>query len=156
MRTILALDDLLAHAVKPKLIGEVEICNHQTMREKGPDVVQKLVRRRSVLAIGGAAWDPLPLLRKWRLPPTVHVVMVTPSVTEEHRQGVDSAVSIVPADGSVSGLSSCIADACLFARGRRRAALSSPCPVVVRAQPRRVSCQHRESGRLLRLKMTED
>ena len=103
MRTVLAVDEMLAHVVAPRLPGEVEVLGHMAMRDLGPLAVARLremvMERPSVLAIGAKAWDALPMLRQIRLPYRVPVVLLVPEVTwEGTRQAAELDVfSIVPA-----------------------------------------------------------
>ena len=81
MRTILAIDEMLAAAVRKKLVGTVELYDHRRMRKEGDrSVLCAAERGPCVLAIGGARWNPLPWLRVHR--PRVPVVAVVPEATD--------------------------------------------------------------------------
>ena len=103
MRTVLAVDEMLAAAVRRKIPG-AETLDHVAMRDLGAEALPKLrelaLRGPSVLVTGGRQWDALPMLRRLRLPRTLPVVLLTPSATwarqaEAARLGV---VAIVPCD----------------------------------------------------------
>lgn len=149
MRTVLAVDEMLAAAVRRRLEGEAVVLHRQAMRDLGRHKVVTTLRelvtvRPSVLVIGGRAWDALPMLRRLRLPREVPVVLLTPSATWERqaeacRLGV---VSIVPADEGTDtreaiAISATLASASslapvLVARERRPAALRSASVVAPR------------------------
>lgn len=105
MRTVLAVDEMLAVAVKRRLEGEAEVFDRMKMRDLGrrkvPGRLRELVTERpSVLVIGGREWDALPTLRAARIPREVPVVLLTPKATwerhaEASRLGV---VAMVPTD----------------------------------------------------------
>lgn len=103
MRTVLAVDEMLAAAVRRK-IPSAETLDHAAMRDLGDAALPRLrelaLRAPGVLVTGGRAWDALPMLRRLRLPRTLPVVLLTPSATwarqaEAARLGV---VAIVPCD----------------------------------------------------------
>lgn len=147
MPTILALDELLAHAVGPKLPGMVEVCGRMRMREEGDDIVKSLaLQPGSVLAIGAASWNPLPLLAEWKLPARVPVVVLVPEVTEEvARMAAECRVfSVIPADGSLSGMSKCVVNECVLANASLRRGRKEISPVLV-VPSRRPRCACPES-----------
>lgn len=151
MRTVLAVDEMLAAAVRRRL-GEEGIdavaLDHMEMRDLGEQVVSVLrelvMQEPSVLVIGGRAWDALPLLRLLRLPREVPVVLLTPEATWERQAEACrlGAVSIVPANEGtdtreVITLAVCLATASslapvLVARDRRPAARQSASVVAPR------------------------
>lgn len=82
MRTVLAIDEMLAHRVRRLLPGDVEIYSHVRMRDEGDEAVRRAVlRSQCVLAIGGAAWDPMPWLRQRSISELAPVVAVVPAMT---------------------------------------------------------------------------
>ena len=86
MRTVLAIDDLLAKAMMEQLPGRADRCSHLAMSEEGDDVALKLVERSTcTLVIGGEAWtrSPLDLLERWRLPYKIPVVLLLYKATPE-------------------------------------------------------------------------
>lgn len=107
MRTVLALDEMLAAAVKKKLGREVEteVLDRVAMRGLGrrrvvPHLRELVTTKPSVLVIGGRGWDALPMLARLRLPQEVPVVLLTPEATwetkaEANRLGV---VTVIPLD----------------------------------------------------------
>jgi hypothetical protein len=102
MRTILAVDELLAHAVRKRLPGEVMIYGHARMREDGDGAVLDALRGAPcVLAIGGARWNPLPWLARWRVPDGVPVIAVVPEASPAVIAQADllGVPFVVPVDG---------------------------------------------------------
>ena len=144
MRTVLAIDEMLAHAVAAQLPGEIEVFGHMEMRDRGhavgAELRERVLRSPSVLVIGARAWDPCDMLKKMRLPYEVPVVVVVPSITpERERMSFElDAWAMLPADGSVTGLSGAVADEAvlgwLWTRKRRPRPLA---PVLLDPQPRR-------------------
>lgn len=113
MRTILALDEMLAHAVMDKLpqdssaetIGRFEM---NELGDKGSEARLRalVLASPSVLAIGGRQWNALPMLKAMRLPYRVPVVVVAPEGRLWTLAGTAEALrvySMVPTDRSVSG-----------------------------------------------------
>ena len=143
MRTVLALDDLLAHAVAPQLPGTVMIMGRQEMRRLTRPVAQAKLRgltlgRPSVLVIGARKWDPWEWLEAMQLPLAVPVVLLEGEHAPARSDGLLSSLGVVatvPAGGSTSGTSSCVADEALLAWRDRlgRSPLSLP---PVRVEPR--------------------
>lgn len=71
MRSVLAVDMMLAKAVAKKLTGEVRQMDHMAMRDAKGAILRKLRAMLdevpSVLAIGGKKWVErvLPFLAQW-------------------------------------------------------------------------------------------
>ena len=145
MRTVLAVDELLWCALRRELPGEAVAVDHMEMRDRGPRGAVKRVRelvmaRRSVVVLGGRAWDdPLAFLRALRLQPFVPVVLLLAAgqAAPESMDGLPRIYSIVPTEGG-AGLASAIArecsDAWVYAHQRLRPAVTR---VLVRDEPRR-------------------
>lgn len=84
MRTVLAVDEMLAHQVKGKLKGsEIEHIDFASMKAMGENVDarvrQLILAAPAVLVIGGRAWNALPMLRSMKLPVRVPVVLISPA-----------------------------------------------------------------------------
>jgi hypothetical protein len=143
MRTVLALDEMLAFEVAPRLPGEVAKLDHMQMREHKKVLVSTLreflSRYPSVLAIGGRRWDALPLLRELSLADAIPVVLVAPEATTECRETARQlgVVSILPVDGSFSGAASALAVECRLAEAVRLGNLARPLRPVVVVRSRR-------------------
>lgn len=148
MRTVLALDDLLAQAVEDQLPGVKDICGRQRMRDEGDDVVRRLVEEGPcVLAIGGAAWEPsdlLGLLERWRFPRKVPVVLVMPAVSRENAVRISKlgVYSVFEVDAERRGVATSLVAECLIAHACRRGILKRPVvPVLVQPSPRAPACR---------------
>jgi hypothetical protein len=115
MRTVLATDEMLAYAIEEHLPGRKHTIGRRQLRELGADAVATLralvTSTPSVLVMGARGWDALPMLRLMFLPMELPVVLLTPEATPERTRlaGDLGVFSIVPLDGSVSGLSSAVA-----------------------------------------------
>lgn len=137
MRTVLAVDPLLAEAVRKKLPGTVEIYTRERMREEGDDTVKAAaLRAPSVLVVGAKKWSPLRWVERWQLPRTTPVVMLLPSVPDEYldRAAKAGVYSIVPLDGTVGALASAVYAEAILAWSSRE---SPPLlPVLVGPSPR--------------------
>jgi hypothetical protein len=155
MRTVLAIDEMLAHEVKPKLRGEVAKLDRMHMREHKRVLIDTirdfLTRYPSVLAIGGRAWDALPMLHDLRLPSSIPVVLVAPEATRECRDRAHDlgVLSILPVDGSFSGAASALAVECRLAEAVRTGKLVRPLRPVVVVRSRRPAAP--DLGRVQRL-----
>lgn len=157
MRTVLALDDLMAVAVKKKLgDGAIPVSRPQ-MRELGDDVVLDMLGSRdAVLAIGGTDWDPLDLLERWRLPERVPVVLVLPWVSWKARARAArvNAFSVLGVNELKRKLPTSLATECRLAAKWLREARKRPYPTVV-IQPSPLELDPRPAravpGRLLHL-----
>ncbi len=142
VRTILAVDELLAGSIKPKLAGSVSTIGHMTMRDLGDgieDALRELVTARpSVLAIGGRAWDALPLLRRLNLPWAVPIILLTPELTTKRAAACAAThvLSVVPLDGSVSGVASAVSVEVELAKFYWAGVLKRPMRPVVVSRPR--------------------
>lgn len=116
MRTVLAVDELLAMAVRSKMRRPAEIYGRERMRDEGDRIVRKAVDEGPcVLAIGGLHWNPLSWLEEWRLPSSVAVVLLLPRISDPIARRAASlrVFSVVPT--RMSGIVSCVADECLLA-----------------------------------------
>ncbi len=140
MRTVLAVDDLMARAVAKKLTGEIETCGRVRMRLEGDNVVRDLVLRSPcVLVIGAKEWDPLDLLEQWRLPYEVPVVLVLPKIDWEStiRATRVDAFSVLSIADLKRKLPTSIVAECQIAEAWRQGRLSRPdAPVVVQRTSR--------------------
>lgn len=99
MRTVLATDEMLAAKVRRGLPGAVEIYDRSRMRREGDDAVRRAATRSPcVLAIGGAAWNPMRLIRRWGL--SVPTVVIVPSADSliQHAVLELGIPFVVPAD----------------------------------------------------------
>ena len=155
MRFVLALDDLLAKAVSKKLEGRVEIFRHPQMREHGDDIVRDAVMREpSVLVIGGATWNPLYLLERWRMPYEVPVVVVLPDLEWDRadRAAKINAFSVLSMKELKRKLPTSIVAECDIATAWLDGRLSRPSlPVVVQPSPEQQEPVARSaSARILR------
>jgi hypothetical protein len=125
MRVILAVDEMLAAAVKSKIPGvEVEVVDFAAMKGMGEDVdakVRELVMSSPcVLAIGGRKWNPLKMLKAMKLPYRVPVVVLAPEGRTWTLLGTAEAMrvySVVSSDREVggSGIATSLAGECLAA-----------------------------------------
>lgn len=151
MRTVMVTDEMLAHATAQKLPGRCHVIGRQALRELGADaavtVREMVLASPCVLAIGARPWDAMPLLQEMRLPYKVPVVLLTPEATRERTRDATylDVFSIVPLDGSVSGLSSALSVECCLAwewrRGRFQRGVIPP--VLVRRREQRPEHQPR-------------
>ena len=147
MRTVLAVDEMLAHAVSPKLPGEVEVLGHMAMRDLGRAESVATLRRLvlaspSVLAIGGQRWtDALDYIRAMRLPYRVPVVLLAPPESKWELIAPANALgvfSMVPLVIGASGTAATISAACQAAgRWTRRRGRPRVLQLVERDEPRR-------------------
>jgi hypothetical protein len=144
MRTVLAVDELLAHAVRRELEGDVVTVDHMEMRDLGPRgalrrVRQLMIERRSVLVLGGRAWeDPLAFVEALRLQPFVPVILLLAAGQERPALGWRPRLySTIPTEGGAR-LAGTIARQCVdawaFAHSRLRPVVTHE---VVRDEPRR-------------------
>lgn len=151
MRTVLALDQLLARSVAAKLRGEVVTCTRQRMRDEGDDAVQRIVMAApSALIIGAQNWNPLDLLEAWQLPYEIPVIMVVPSMNwaDEVRAARLDVFSIFVADKGYRGLPTSLASESVIAHAWMKGGpFRHARPVVVQPSPRP---QVEMPGRLLR------
>lgn len=156
MRTILALDEMLIRAVRPKLPGTVEPFSRQRMRKEGVDAVRDAaLASASAVVIGGRKWtaaELLPVLERWKLPYEVPVVMVVPEISDaEWLRAVRLDVFAVVEDVAVKNVASCLSvEARLASRwlSRRGRLLRHP---VLLHRDRRPSSPDRPPGRLIPL-----
>src|SRR5690349_10925381 len=115
MRTVMAVDEMLASLVAKRLPGEVEIYGRGEMREDGDDVVMDAaLKSPCVLLIGGMKWNPLRLVASWNLPRSVVVVALVPRIKPVvvRRAVIARAFSIT---SSMHGVADCLADECVLA-----------------------------------------
>jgi hypothetical protein len=157
MRTVLAIDEMLAYEVEQRLPGEVARLGHMAMRDCRHVLVQMmrdfLTRYPSVLAIGGRRWDALPLLRELRPhPTTAPVVLVAPEASPACiSQAAELGVfSIVPVEDGFTGAASAVAVECQLATAVRRGLLSRPLSPVVVSRDRRASSDDRQLAPVVR------
>ena len=140
MRTVLAMDEIMAKAVTKRLTGEIEVCTRPRMRDEGDDIVRELVLRSPcVLAIGATEWNPLDLLERWRLPYEIPVVLVLPVIDWENtvRATRVDAFSVLSVADLKRKLPTSIAAECQIAEAWRQGRLSRPgAPVVVQRTSR--------------------
>lgn len=145
MRTVLAIDEMLAHAVAKLLPpGKTEVFGRLRMHDEGPDCVKNAVLRvPCVLAIGGAMWNPLDLLERWKL--SVPTVALVPEADPDTLRAADriGVLVVMPMAGRESTTEDLIASL-RFARASRSQRLD---PVVVV----RPYSQSRSSARVLSL-----
>ena len=118
MKTVLALDELLARALREEIPGSVQIIGRAQMRDDGDEIVKRAASGKCVLAIGGSKWDPLPWLERWRL--AIPVVVTLPSFDDRtlERAARLRVFSVVPA--TMPGIVSCLADECVLAAASYR------------------------------------
>lgn len=119
MRTVLAIDEMLARAVAKILPGNLEYCCRDRMRSQGDDIVRELVLAEPcVLVIGGSRWNPLGLLERWGLPATTPVVLLLPRLTRamKDRTVALGAHSVLSA-GRSRKLPTLVSSECLVAHG---------------------------------------
>lgn len=141
MRTVLALDDLLAQAVVAQLPGVTEVFRHTTMRDEGADIVREAVEAwPCALVLGGQEWDPHPLalLERWRLPYAVPVVLVAPSMNhiDTARAARLDVFSVLDMEKVKRGLPTSIVSECLLAHAWRNGIVQRPKgPVLVQPSP---------------------
>jgi hypothetical protein len=115
MRTIMAVDEMLASLVARRVPGKVQFYDRSAMRKKGDDIVRDAALvSPCVLLIGGMKWNPLRLVASWNLPRTVVVVAVVPRIKPVVvRRAVMAGVFSVTA--SMHGVADCLADECVLA-----------------------------------------
>ena len=141
MRTVLATDEMLAHAVKRMLPGKADIVGHIEMRDLGRKLLgslrDRLLGSPSVLVIGGCGWNALPLLRRLRLPASVPVVLIAQAETEWSSAQAASRLrvySTVATGNRFTGVASAVATECQLAwvgrhaEPRSRSYLVAPAP----------------------------
>jgi hypothetical protein len=141
MRTVLAVDEMLAHAVKRELPGEVEVVGHMRMRALGGLLASTLrglvMQEPSVLVIGAKLWDPYEDLQEMALPASAAVVALVPTRTDQRDQCAAASGVFLQVAADDPKITETISAACLFSwawlHGRRPRPLS---PVLV-APPRR-------------------
>lgn len=143
MRTVLAVDEMLGFAAQKRLKADgarVEVFTRQQMRDGGDDVVQvAALLGECVLVIGAAMWNPMSLLRRWRLPPSVAVVALVPKVTEGVERDARRLHFVAVVPGNLPEAIEAISSACDLAWFDRDSALL---PIVIRS-----SSSVRERGR---------
>jgi hypothetical protein len=154
VRTVLALDDLLARAVMAQLPGAHDHVSRSQMRDDGDDVVRDLVSDGPcALVIGADDWNPLDLLERWRLPYAVPIVMVTKTV--DHLTMTRAArlrvFSLFAMDSVKRGLPTSIVAECLIAHAWRRGFVKRELAPVLVLPSHRPSPARSECAQVIRL-----
>ncbi len=128
MRTVMAVDEMLARLVGERIPGEKETYDRAEMREHGDEIVRDAVLRSPcVLMIGGMKWNPVRLVASWQLPRTIPVVALVPKIRPAVIRRA-AAARIFSVTASMSGVVDCLADECVIAA----AALAGLRPWVLR------------------------
>jgi hypothetical protein len=110
MRTVLAVDDLLASLLAKRLLGEVESYGRCQMRKDGDEIVLDAARRAPcVLVIGGRRWNPLRLVDSWKLPRTTAVVAIVPRIRPVAIRRA-AAAGVLSVTASMPGVVDALAD----------------------------------------------